>query len=94
MQSNMSKTSAIDERKVIMKYILEFDNVVKQFPNSSYPSLDHINLKIEEGELVTILGTSGCGKTTLIKLINRLYEAEEGKIILKGQNIKDFNPIK
>lgn len=94
MQSNMSKTSAIDERKVIMKYILEFDNVVKQFPNSSYLALDHINLKIEEGELVTILGTSGCGKTTLIKLINRLYEAEEGKIILKGQNIKDFNPIK
>lgn len=77
-----------------MGYILEFKNVVKQFPNASYPSLDYINLKIEEGELVTILGTSGCGKTTLIKLINRLHEADEGTILLKGKNIKELDPIK
>jgi len=77
-----------------MKAAVEFQNVVKQFPGAGYPSLDHINLKIEEGELVTVLGTSGCGKTTLIKMINRIYEPDQGKIFLSGVDIEKLNPIK
>lgn len=71
---------------------VEFIDVVKQFPGSGHPALDHVNLKIQAGELVTILGTSGCGKTTMIKLINRLEEADEGRILLEGTDIRELDP--
>lgn len=77
-----------------MAKAVEFKDVVKQFPGAGYPSLDHINLQIEEGELVTVLGTSGCGKTTLIKMINRIYEPTSGEILLFGKNIGELDPIK
>ena len=77
-----------------MAVAVEFRDVVKQFPGAGYASLDHINLKIEEGELVTVLGTSGCGKTTLIKMINRIYEPTSGEILLSGKNVADLDPIK
>lgn len=77
-----------------MAVAVEFRDVVKQFPGASYASLDHINLKIEEGELVTVLGTSGCGKTTFIKMINRIYEPTSGEILLSGKNVADLDPIK
>lgn len=77
-----------------MAKAVEFKDVVKQFQGAGYPSLDHVNLEIEEGELVTVLGTSGCGKTTLIKMINRIYEPTSGKILLFGKNIEDLDPIK
>ncbi len=77
-----------------MANAVEFKNVVKQFKGAGYPSLDHINLIIEEGELVTILGTSGCGKTTLIKMINRIYEPTSGEILLFGKNIEEQNITK
>lgn len=73
---------------------VEFKDVVKQFPKAGYPSLDHVNLQIEEGELVTVLGTSGCGKTTLIKMINRIYEPTSGQILLFGKDISELDPIK
>lgn len=77
-----------------MAVAVEFRDVVKQFEGAGYASLDHINLKIEEGELVTVLGTSGCGKTTLIKMINRIYEPTSGEILLSGKNVADLDPIK
>lgn len=77
-----------------MAVAVEFRNVVKQFPGAGYASLDHVDLKIEEGELVTVLGTSGCGKTTLIKMINRIYEPTSGEIFLSGKNIANLDPIK
>ena len=67
---------------------IEFLNVKKQFKESTYPALDNVNLKISEGEFVTILGSSGCGKTTLIKMVNRLHEPDSGDIFLFGKNIK------
>ncbi|MBR1866398.1 MAG: ABC transporter ATP-binding protein [Lachnospiraceae bacterium] len=76
-----------------MAVAVEFQNVVKRFPGAGYNALDHVSLKIEEGELLTVLGTSGCGKTTLIKLINRIHEADEGDIYLAGTNIKEIEPI-
>ena len=76
-----------------MATAVEFRNVVKKFPGASYNALDHVNLQIEEGALVTVLGTSGCGKTTLIKMINRIYEPDEGEILLGGTNIQQIDPI-
>lgn len=53
-----------------------------------------MSLAIEEGEFVTILGSSGCGKTTLLKLVNRLYEPDAGKIALFGEDIQAVDVIR
>lgn len=57
-----------------MSIAVEFEDVSKKFPGAAANAVDHVSFQVEEGELVTILGTSGCGKTTLMKMINRLYE--------------------
>lgn len=72
---------------------VEFKHINKQFKNSAYPALNDVSVSIEEGEFVTILGSSGCGKTTMIKIINRLYEPDSGDILLFGKNIRDENPV-
>lgn len=72
---------------------VELKNVNKQFKAQSVPALDNVSVQIEEGEFVTVLGSSGCGKTTLIKMLNRLYEPDSGEIYLFGKNIKEQNPV-
>lgn len=76
-----------------MKTAIEFQNVRKQFDHAKDNAVDHVSFIINEGEFITILGSSGCGKTTLLKLVNRLYEPDEGKIILFGENIKEVDVI-
>ncbi len=68
---------------------IEFIDVSKQYDGSDVQAVDHVSLRIAQGELVTILGSSGCGKTTLLKMINRLYEPTSGEIRLLGQDIRD-----
>ena len=63
---------------------IRFEDVTKKFNKASYYAADHLSFTIEEGEFITILGSSGCGKTTLLKMVNRLYEPDSGKIILFG----------
>ena len=72
---------------------VEFKHINKQFKNSAYPALNDVSVNIKEGEFVTILGSSGCGKTTMIKMINRLYEPDSRDILLFGKNIRDENPV-
>ena len=72
---------------------VELKHVNKQFPGMSYPALDDVSIQIEEGEFITILGSSGCGKTTMIKTLNRLYEPDSGEILLFGKSIRDQNPV-
>jgi osmoprotectant transport system ATP-binding protein len=73
---------------------LEFEEVSKCFFGAGYNALDRVSLTIEEGELVTIIGSSGCGKTTLLKLVNRIYEPDQGTIRLFGKNIADTDPVR
>ena len=70
-----------------------YQGVTKKFNNSEVNSVDHVSATIAEGEFITILGSSGCGKTTLLKMTNRLYEPTEGKIILFGEDISTVDPI-
>lgn len=77
-----------------MSIAAEFINISKKFPGANYKALDDVNLNILEGELVTILGTSGCGKTTLLKMVNRIYEPDRGQILLFGKDIQEINPVK
>ena len=77
-----------------MVHAIEFQNVSKRFNKASSNAVDHVNFTIDEGELVTILGSSGCGKTTMLKMINRLYDPTDGKIILFGEDIQTVDVIK
>lgn len=72
---------------------IEFINVSKKFDTGSFNAVDHVSLTIQPGEFITILGSSGCGKTTLLKLINRLYEPTEGTIQLAGKDISTLDVV-
>ncbi|HZK09926.1 MAG TPA: ATP-binding cassette domain-containing protein, partial [Clostridia bacterium] len=69
---------------------LEFKNVNFGYEEENGRVLKNINIKINSGENVALVGPSGGGKTTLCHLIPRFYEVEEGEILLDGTNIKDF----
>lgn len=73
---------------------IQFENVGKKFQDNSDYAVENVNLTINEGEFVTILGSSGCGKTTLLKMVNRLYEPDQGKIFLFGQDISSVDVVK
>ena len=66
--------------------MIQLENVSKQFDNIK--AVDNISLEVKEGETVVLLGTSGCGKTTTLRMINRLAEPTSGNIIVNGQNIQ------
>jgi ABC-type proline/glycine betaine transport systems, ATPase components len=74
-------------------YAIIFDNTSKTFKHAKKPSVHETNLKIEAGSFVTILGASGCGKTTLLKMVNRLYEPTTGRILINGQDAAETSPI-
>ena len=69
---------------------IRFDQVSLRFPGTSRPAVDRCSCEIESGQLVVILGHSGCGKTTLLKMVNRLYEPTGGTIYLDNQDIRQI----
>lgn len=72
---------------------IEYQSVCKKFTGNDYYSVDHVSAEIDEGEFITILGSSGCGKTTLLKMTNRLYEPTEGRVVLFGEDISSVDPV-
>lgn len=73
------------------KYTFEFENVSFKYPGQDNYALKNINLKISDGEKLAIVGVNGAGKTTLIKLIMKLYEPIQGRILLNGVDIKEYD---
>lgn len=71
--------------------MIEFKNITKFYKNT--PVLKDINFQIYDGEIVVLIGPSGCGKTTTLKMINRLIEPSEGKIMINGTDISTVDPI-
>ncbi|OCK42867.1 ABC transporter [Tenacibaculum soleae] len=70
---------------------IEFKNVSLTYDDTNITALNNVNLKINKGETLAILGKTGSGKTTIINLISRLYDASEGAVLIDGKNIKDCN---
>lgn len=66
--------------------MIEFKNVSKTYPNGT-KGLKNINIKIEKGEFIVIVGLSGAGKSTFLRSINRLHEITEGEILVDGKSI-------
>ena len=69
---------------------IEFVNVSFTYPGSQKPVLEHINLTINPGETIAIMGSTGSGKTTLINLIPRFYDVTEGSVRIDGVDVRDY----
>lgn len=72
-------------------HTIEFVNVSFSYPGTTRKVLDNINLTINAGETLALVGLNGAGKTTLVKLLTRLYDPSEGKILLDGVDIKEYD---
>ncbi len=71
---------------------VEFRNIGFSYPGSSgKPVLSGIDLKAEKGQMIAILGSTGCGKTSLVNLVPRFYDATEGDVLVDGINVKDYD---
>jgi osmoprotectant transport system ATP-binding protein len=72
--------------------MIRFENVTKRYPDGT-TAVDGLSFEVAEGELVTLVGPSGCGKTTTMKMVNRLIDPSEGRILLDGEDIATLDPV-
>ncbi len=71
---------------------VSFKNVSFRYPNTNgRPVLKNINLDVKKGETLAVIGSTGCGKSSLIYLIPRFYDATEGEVLIDGMNVKDYD---
>ena len=88
LNDNQAKHKELDVRRGDV----EFRNVsFRYYKNSPGKVLDNISLKINAGETVGIVGSTGCGKTTLVSMIPRLYDVDEGEELVDGVNVRDYD---
>ncbi len=78
--------------RIVERGEITFENVsFRYYKNSEEKVLDNINLHIPAGATVGIIGSTGCGKTTLVSMIARLYDADEGAVLIDGVNVRDYS---
>ena len=70
--------------------VVEFRNVMLQYKGAGAPSLTGLNFQVKRGETVGIIGGTGSGKTSLVHLIPRFYDATEGEVLIDGRNVKEY----
>lgn len=73
--------------------MVRLERVSKVYQKSAVPAVQEISLEILKGEFLVLVGESGCGKTTTLKMINRLVEPSAGHIVVDGQDVMSSNPI-
>ena len=73
--------------------LVQFHNVNFTLPNATGPIISDLNLSVARGETLVLLGESGCGKTTTLKLVNRLFVPTSGQVVVEGKSTTDWNPI-
>ena len=78
--------------KQVTEGLIEFKNVnFRYYKNNHEKVLDNINLTIEPGKMVGIIGSTGCGKTTLVSMIPRLCDVDEGQVLVDGVDVRDYS---
>lgn len=73
--------------------LVEFRNVSYAVANASHPIISNLDLSVSRGETLVLLGESGCGKTTTLKLVNRLYLPTSGDVFVEGKSTLEWDPI-
>jgi osmoprotectant transport system ATP-binding protein len=73
---------------------VELRNVTKRLGEDARPVLDRVSLRVERGETLVLLGSSGAGKTTALRTINRLVEPDEGEVEVEGRDVRTWDPIR
>ena len=91
-QIDLTDEDAAHKDARVEKGDIEFRNVsFRYYKNSEHPVLSDINLKIKAGQTVGIIGSTGCGKTTLVSMIPRLYDVDAGQVLVDGIDVKDYS---
>ena len=75
------------------KALVEFRDVTYSIPGAPVPIINNLNLTVQPGETLVLLGESGCGKTTTLKLVNRLYIPTSGKVVVEGKSTTEWDAI-
>ena len=88
--NSMYQGSLTTEKRADRKYEVEFKDVSFKYPGSDIWALRHVNMKFKVGQRLAIVGENGSGKTTFIKLLCRLYDPQEGQILLNGIDIRKY----
>jgi osmoprotectant transport system ATP-binding protein len=70
--------------------VIEFDEVTKRYAGAPAPAIDTFSLRVEPGEFIVLLGGSGSGKTTLLKMVNRLLEPTNGRVLIDGADARSL----
>ncbi len=89
--NKMYQGSLTVEKRMDNDYEIEFRDVSFRYPGSENYALRHVSFKFNIGEKLAVVGQNGSGKTTFIKLLCRLYDPDEGEILLNGINIRKYN---
>ncbi|MDY2699259.1 MAG: ABC transporter ATP-binding protein, partial [Lachnospiraceae bacterium] len=89
--NSMYQGSLTTEKRSDKQYEIEFKNVSFRYPGSEQWALRHVNMKFNVGSRLAIVGENGSGKTTFIKLLCRLYDPQEGQILLNGIDIRKYD---
>ena len=74
--------------------LVEFRDVSYSVPALASPIISDLDLKVDQGEIVVLLGESGCGKTTTLKLVNRLLTPTSGQVLVEGRPTTEWDPIR
>ncbi len=91
-KSQISDENAREPEKKVTKGQVEFKNVsFRYYKETGEPVLNNISLTINGGETVGIIGSTGSGKTSLVQMIPRLYDVDEGEVLVDGTNVKDYS---
>ena len=71
---------------------IEFRNVTFTYPGRSTPALDNVSFQIDLGETIAVVGRNGAGKSTIVKLLGRLYDPQEGQVFIDGVDVREYEP--
>lgn len=88
--SSSMTDGTLEESNRKSEYSVEFNDVSFRYSGAAADSIERVSVKIKKGETVGIIGSTGCGKTTLVSLIPRFYDCSEGEVLVDGVNVSQY----